>query len=97
MFFLIGGVEQKRKELRTFNNCVCACGRMTSAVLVVYYSCFHLFFIPLFKWNKRYYVVSRCCGPYECPEIYAEDLLYDGGTVDFSKLRKKEPHMYYNY
>lgn len=26
------------------------------------YTCLSLFFIPVFKWNRHYFVQARCCG-----------------------------------
>ena len=96
MFFLIGGVSERNRVLRVFTNIVCACGGLTSAELVEYYTCFHLFFLPLLKWNRRFYVISRCCGPYECPGEYAEEIMR-GAKVDFSRMRKRDPNVYYDY
>ena len=90
MFFIgIFGVESKEKDIKTFASVVCPdCGRMTAAYLFMRYTYFHIFFIPVFKWNKRYFVRLRCCGAlYEAPKEYAQ-VLKSADTVDFSKLEK---------
>jgi uncharacterized C2H2 Zn-finger protein len=90
MFFIgIFGIEEKDAELRVFTNIVCpACGRLSSAALILHYTYFHFFFIPTFRWNRRYFLKLRCCGAvYEAPEDYAKELKA-GGTVDFSRLKK---------
>lgn len=62
MFFIMG-ISQKEKELE-FNQvitCKC-CKRYSNIQVYMTYTYFMLFFIPLFKWNKRYYVKNNCCG-----------------------------------
>lgn len=61
MFFILG-VESKEKVIKTIRNIICkGCGQMSSYDLLLTYSFLHLFFIPIFKWNKKYYLRSRCC------------------------------------
>lgn len=63
MFFIMG-IYDKIKEIE-FNADmqICqSCGRYCSYKMYVTYVCLSLFFIPVFRWNKRYYVVSSCCG-----------------------------------
>lgn len=63
MFFIgIFGIETKQKEIRDVQNMICkACGSMTSLRLIKTYNYFHFFFIPLFRWGTRYFLISRCC------------------------------------
>lgn len=93
--FFIGGVNDRKDKLMDINNVICNCGRLTSVELVMYYSVFHMFFIPFFKFNKRYYVISRCCGPFRCSADTAEQIR-KSGAVDFSKLQKCEARVYYD-
>ncbi len=88
MFFILG-IEEKEKELREFANVVCAdCGRYSRAVLIVHFTYFHIFFIPTFRWNKRYYVRVRGCGAvYEADSEYGKQL-ERGAELDFSRLKK---------
>ncbi|MGI6145456.1 MAG: zinc ribbon domain-containing protein [Clostridia bacterium] len=90
MFFVgIFGINQTEKPIGTCNNTVCpSCGALTRLEVYKRYSYFHLFFIPTFKWNVKYYAKSSCCGSiYELdpsigaqyekginPEIRADDL-----------------------
>jgi hypothetical protein len=61
-FFGVFGIDTKSKEIRDINNVTCKqCGRYGVYRLVKQYSFFHLFFIPLFKWGEKYFLVSRCC------------------------------------
>lgn len=62
MFFFIGGVSGRQKEIGSVHNLICSCcGRLTRFIVYKQYSCFHLFFIPLFRWNITYLARSACC------------------------------------
>lgn len=60
--FLIMGISQKEKMLdfRQLFICTC-CGQYDQIEVWMRYSYFMLFFIPIFKWNRHYYVRMRCC------------------------------------
>ena len=63
MFFIgVFGIENKEKEIKVLNNFTCkSCNTLTMGRVIKHYEFFHFFFIPLFKWNERYYVeCSRC-------------------------------------
>ena len=52
-----------------WDNAVCsACGRYGNYTVFMTYTVLSLFFIPCFKWHKRYFVRMSCCGT-----IYALD------------------------
>lgn len=63
MFFIgVFGIEEKHKEIRSVQNMVCKdCERMTTYELIEAYNFFHFFFVPIFKWNYRYYLKCRSC------------------------------------
>lgn len=71
--FFIGGITQGTKEiLYRAAAMVCGrCGRYGNYQVFMTYMCLSLFFIPVFKWNRRYYVKTSCCGTlYELdPEV----------------------------
>lgn len=61
--FLIFGIEENEKKLDFDQLIICdGCGRYGRISVFMRYTYFMLFFIPLFKWNKRYYVRMECCG-----------------------------------
>ncbi|SDB49973.1 zinc ribbon domain-containing protein [Butyrivibrio sp. INlla16] len=61
--FLIMGIEDGSKELGFDQLIICkCCGRYGHMHVYMYYTYFMLFFIPIFKWNKRYVAVMDCCG-----------------------------------
>ena len=88
MFFILG-IEEKEKELREFANIVCAdCGGYSRAVLIMHFTYFHIFFIPIFRWDKRYYIRVRGCGAvYEADAEYGRQLELVT-ELDFSRLKK---------
>ncbi len=90
MFFIgVFGIQAKEEKIETGGRITCpSCDAETKIELVKSYSYFHVFFIPTFKWDIRYYVHTGCCGSvYELdpdigmqferggnPEIRPEDL-----------------------
>jgi hypothetical protein len=62
LMFLIIGISQGEKRLEFEQTAVCVrCGRYGRYEVYMTYMYFSLFFIPIFKWNKRYYVKTSCC------------------------------------
>ncbi|HEY8363623.1 MAG TPA: zinc ribbon domain-containing protein [Tissierellaceae bacterium] len=62
MFFIFG-ITTKEDKLDFTQTFVCPnCGAYGRLEVFVTYTVFTLFFLPIFKWNKRYYVKSTCCG-----------------------------------
>ncbi|MFV0314965.1 MAG: zinc ribbon domain-containing protein [Anaerotignum sp.] len=58
----IGGISQGYKDLTFLQTLICKkCGRYSSVSVYMVYTYFSFFFIPLFKWDKKYYAVSSCC------------------------------------
>ena len=64
MFFIaIFGINSGEKTLDWSENRICkSCGRMCRYYGYMTYSVFTIFFIPLFKFSKKYYVKASCCG-----------------------------------
>ena len=71
MFFVMG-ITDGRKEFDFVQTIICnICGAYGRYNVFMTYTVLSLFFIPIFKWNRRYYVKSSCCNTcYELdPEI----------------------------
>lgn len=84
MFFIIG-ISNGIKNMEYFKNMICkGCGRFGRAEAFMTYSCLSLFFIPIFKWGKKYFIKMSCCGEiFEIsPELGRE--IASGGTPDIS-------------
>lgn len=61
MIFIFG-MSSKEEKLDFSQTIICPnCGAYGRLELFMTYSYFSLFFIPLFKWNKKYLVRSTCC------------------------------------
>lgn len=71
MFFIFG-ISQKEEKLDFSQAIICpCCGAYGRIEVFCIYSYFSLFFIPIFKWNRRYYIKTSCCNS-ECsipPEL----------------------------
>ncbi len=63
MFFIMGisqGNKELNFELGGMNICK-KCGSYTTYKVFMTYMYLSIFFIPIFKWNTKYYVESSCC------------------------------------
>lgn len=61
MFFIFG-ISNKEEKFDFSQTTVCKiCGAFGKLEAFMTYSYFSLFFIKVFKWNKKYYVRSTCC------------------------------------
>jgi len=61
MFFIMG-ISSKEKKLDFDQMEICSCcGRYGHIEVYMTYMYFSLFFIPLIKWNRRYFVRMTCC------------------------------------
>lgn len=61
MFFIVS-VNQGRKNIGHHQLVICdKCGQYGRYEVLMTYMYLSLFFIPIFKWKKRYFVKSSCC------------------------------------
>ncbi len=62
MFFM-AGVTQDSRELDYDRTVICAaCGRYGHYRVFMTCMVLSIFFIPVFRWNRRYFVEMSCCG-----------------------------------
>ena len=62
MFFMMG-ITEGRKDLDFTQLIVCdACGKYGRYEVFMTFMVLNLFLIPVFRWNRRYYVRTSCCG-----------------------------------
>ena len=79
--FFIGGIMEGRKQLAGFRQVfTCGnCGQYAALEAFMTYTYFMFFFIPIFKWNKHYFVRSTCCGTvWEIPKEKGEAIAQGG-------------------
>jgi hypothetical protein len=63
VFFFIAGVNTKAKDIGNVPNSICpSCGAYANMYVSVLFEALSLFFVPVFKWNRRYLVTLPCCG-----------------------------------
>jgi hypothetical protein len=97
MFFIaFFGIQDKEKHIGTCNNVICpSCERLTKYEVNKYYRYFHLFFIPIFKWNIRYLVKTSCCsGLYELDPVVGKEFEKNPGTeIRSEHLQQIRSHM----
>jgi hypothetical protein len=61
MFFIMG-ISSGEKVLNFVSTRICkSCGRYGRYEAFMTYTFLSLFFIPVFKWNKHYYLRTSCC------------------------------------
>lgn len=61
--FLVLGIQSGRKELSVGQLVICnICGGYGRYQVFMTYTSLSLFFIPVLKWGRRYYVTMSCCG-----------------------------------
>lgn len=61
MFFIMG-INTKQEQLDYNQTMICdTCGQYGRYVVFMTYTVLSLFFIPIFKWGKKYYVQTSCC------------------------------------
>lgn len=60
--FFIASVNQGKKNIGHHQLVICdKCGQYGRYEVLMTYMYLSLFFIPIFKWKKRYFVKSSCC------------------------------------
>ncbi len=74
--FLIFGVTEKQRDIEFSQFHTCSiCGSYSNFEVYQTYTAFSLFFIPVIKWNRKYYVKARCCGSlYTIDESLGRDI-----------------------
>ncbi len=85
MFFVIG-INQGQKDMNYSVAVRCgSCGSYSRAQLFLTFSQLLLFFIPTFKWGKRYLLRMSCCGAlYELDKEKGK-LIENGISVDITQ------------
>lgn len=78
--FFICGISQGRKLFDYSKTVICGlCGGYGRYQAFMTYSYFSIFFIPIIKWDRRYYVQMSCC-----------NTIYELNADKGKKLSRKE-------
>jgi len=87
MFFFFS-IFSDEKRLDFYHRGLCPiCSNTDEFYIVMTYSCFSLFFIPIFKFNKRYFLKSaNCASVCEISKEYANRLIEKEDTLDPFKI-----------
>ena len=90
MFFMMG-ITQREEEVDFDQTIICdVCGAYGHLMMFVTYSVLTLFLIPVFKWNRHYYVKTSCCNTiYEVNEDIARAAI----RKDISSFREEDLHL----
>ncbi len=75
MFFIFG-ISSKQKDIDFAQMLVCPrCESYGRLEMFMTYSYASVFFIPLIKWNKKYFIITSCCGSvYSIDQDLAKDI-----------------------
>ena len=71
MFFVgIFGINNKQEEIEFVDDIQCRnCNNNKGGRLIKTFNLFHFFFIPIIKWNEKYYIIcDNCKSTYEIPK-----------------------------
>ncbi len=62
MFFIMG-ISSAQKKLNFIQTMLCSrCSQFGRFEFYMSYTYLSLFFLPVFKWNKKFYTKTSCCG-----------------------------------
>jgi len=83
-------MQDKLKRHNEFFNVICKCGSLSKAEYYEKYTYFHVFFIPVFKWNREHLIRLRCCSSlYKASDDYADELRRSQ-NLDINRLEEIE-------
>ena len=76
----IGGISNGIKQLFYGKRLRCGvCGSLSEVRVIMTYTYFSFFFIPLIKWNRRFFVEFACCASvYELSKEKGMEILHGG-------------------
>ncbi len=101
MFFIaFFGIQDKDNYIGTYNNVICpSCESLTRFEVHKSYRYFHVFLIPVYRWNTRYFVKTSCCGRiYELDPYVGQQFERNPNTeIRKENLRPISQYMPYRY
>lgn len=81
--FIIANSGTKSEDLTFQQTVICPfCGRYSSMHAYKTYRYISLYFIPLARWNKKYYLETKCCNSvYEIPKEIGKAIEKDPNVI----------------
>lgn len=99
-FFTFFGIQDKNQYIGACTTIVCpSCGKLARYEVYKSYRYFHIFFIPVFRWNIRYFVKTSCCGClYELNPVAGKEFEKNPGTeIRYEDLRPVSNYLPYRH
>lgn len=85
---LLFGTGHSTDDLYLDQKITCpVCGKKTTLEAFCEYDAFHVFFLPVYRWNRRYSVRTSCCGA-SCPLPPRVGEAVDLGRIDRLDVQK---------
>lgn len=84
MFFIFG-INRREEDLGNISAGTCkVCGKRGNYQVFVTYQVFSIFFLPIIKWDRKYYLRERFCGSlFEIDEALGRDI-EEGRNINIS-------------
>lgn len=93
VFIGIMGMDQRQKVVKDFQAFPCLnCKDEPRGKLVKVYSTFHIFFIPIFKWNEKYILLcGKCQHGFEVSKEKGKKVETGEETISYWDLKPLQP------
>lgn len=80
--FLLIGISNGEKRLDYVKTILCSkCSKLGRYEIIMTYTYLSVFFIPIFKWGRHFYVKSTCCQElYELDPFIGKKIQHGEGT-----------------
>lgn len=84
--FFICGINPVRKAINYERLIICSkCGNYGRYEVYMTYMCFSIFFIPIIKWDKHYYIETTCCSTLYELDKNIGDKIKNGGNIEITE------------
>ena len=81
MFFFIAIMPIKKVIPYMFSSICKNCSKVCNYEIIMTANCLSIFFIPVFKWGKQYFVQTNCCGSLFSLKKEVGDAIYRGENI----------------
>lgn len=96
--FLLIGISNGEKRLDYVRTIICSkCSKFGRNEIFMTYTYLSLFFIPVFKWGRHFYVKTTCCHElYELDPSIGKKILHGEG-IDIKDEHLTPVNVHYNF